>query len=146
MCPTFLLALAIAAPALKEAPRKGTDLTGEWVVESTVYSGRPRAQQREPQRYVFAADGTWTVYRGERKLSGNRAYRTDPAADPPAIVLKMDAAEQDGPELPGIYKVEGNTLTLCHGPSGSMKRPAEFASPEGSRISLVVLKRARPKE
>jgi uncharacterized protein (TIGR03067 family) len=143
---TFALALVVAAPALKDRPDQATDLAGEWVVESSVYNGRPRPTGKEPQRYVFAADGTWIVYRGERKLDGNRAYRTDAAADPPAITLKYDAAEQDGPEAQGIYKVSGDTLTLCYTRSDSARRPKAFASFPGSRVNLIILKRARPKD
>jgi uncharacterized protein (TIGR03067 family) len=95
---------------------------------------------------VFSADGTWTAYRGERKLNGNRAYRNDPTTDPPTITLKFDAAEQDGPESVGIYRVVGDTLTLCYSRTGSARRPTAFESPEGSGINLIILKRARPKD
>ena len=146
MIPTLVLSLTLAAPALKDPPKKATDLTGEWVVESSVYGGRPRPVGKEPQRYVFAADGTWTIYRGERKLYGNRAYRTDPDADPPAITLKYEADLQDGSEALGIFKVDGDVLTLCYSRSGIQSRPAAFASPAGSRLNLLILKRARPKD
>ena len=63
---------------------------------------------------MFAADGTWTVYRGERKLYGNRAYRTDAAADPPAITLKYDADRQDGSGGPRHLQGGGDALTLCY--------------------------------
>src|SRR4051812_22169571 len=130
MTPAVLLSLAVvAAPALKDPPNKAADLTGDWVVESLVYGGRPRPAGKDPQRHVFARDGTWTVYRGERKLNGNRAYRIDAAADPPNITLKFDAAEQDGPESVDIYKVTGNTLTLCYARTGSTRRPTAFESP-----------------
>jgi len=146
MIPTLVLALTVAAPALKDRPNKATDLTGEWVVESSVANGRPRPTGKEPQRYVFAADGTWTIYRGERKLYGNRAYRTDPAADPPAITLKYEADLQDGSEAQGIYRVNGDTLTLCYTRSGNGRPPTAFESLPGSGFSLIILKRARPKD
>lgn len=143
---SLLLALSVAAPALKDRPNKASDLTGEWVVESQVYNGRPRPVGKDPQRHVFAPDGTWTVTRGERKLSGNRAYRIDASTDPPTITLKYDAAEQDGPESVGIYKVTGNTLTLCYARPGSIRRPTAFESAPGSGINLIILKRAKPKD
>jgi uncharacterized protein (TIGR03067 family) len=146
MFQTLALALAVAAPALKDRPDRATDLAGEWVVESSVYNGRPRPGGKEPQRYVFAADGTWTVYRGERKLNGNRAYRNDAAADPPAITLKYEAELQDGVEALGIYQVDGDTLTLCYGRPGLEARPTAFASPAESRLNLIILKRARPRD
>jgi uncharacterized protein (TIGR03067 family) len=146
MIRTLVLALTVAAPALKDRPNKAADLTGEWVVESSVANGRPRPGGKELQRYVFAADGTWTVYRGERKLNGDRAYRVDVAADPPAITLKYEPAEQDGREALGIYKVDGDTLTLCYTRTGSGRRPTAFESAPGSGVNLIILKRAKPRD
>jgi uncharacterized protein (TIGR03067 family) len=145
MVSTLILSLAIAAPALKDPPKNANDLTGEWVVESSTANGRPRPAGRESQRYFFASDGTWTVFRGERKLSGDRAYRVDVTTDPPNISLKYDAAEQDGPEALGIFKVVGDTLTLCYSRTGGARRPTTFESPEGSGVNLMILKRAKPK-
>jgi uncharacterized protein (TIGR03067 family) len=143
---TLLLALALGAPALKDAPKKGADLVGEWVVETSIYGGRPRALAKNPLSYVFDADGTWTFHREGREIGNTRAYRHDPEADPPTIVLKYEPTEQDGAEAFGIYKIDGDTLTLCYGRPGSTIRPTVFASPEGSGINLVVLRRARPKD
>jgi uncharacterized protein (TIGR03067 family) len=126
--------LALGAPALKEPLKKDNDIVGEWVVESSVWNGRPRPYQNRPMRMTFQADGTWVQYRG------------DPTSNPPAITLKYDAPEQFGPEALGIYRVEGDTLTLCYGRSSSETRPTEFASPEGAQLSLMVFKRVKPKD
>jgi uncharacterized protein (TIGR03067 family) len=144
---TTLLALTLAAPALKERPSKGDGLVGEWVIESSVTNGRPRKQPGgEPTRYRFEADGTWITLRGERKTGGERAYRIDREANPPAITLKYEPAEQDGREALGIYKVEGDRLTLCYYRPGHTPRPKAFESTEGSGLSLVILKRVKPKD
>jgi uncharacterized protein (TIGR03067 family) len=144
---TILLGFTLAAPALKERPAKGDNLVGEWVIESAVYNGRPRRQPAgEPTRYQFTADGSWNTIRGERKIPGDRAYRVDRDADPPAITLKYEPAEQDGREALGIYKVEGDRLTLCYYRPGHTARPTAFESTEGSGLNLVILKRVKPKQ
>ena len=40
----------------------------------------------------------------------------------------------------GIFKLEGNTLTLCVNDEGG-PRPSKFESTKGSKVSLVVLQR-----
>jgi uncharacterized protein (TIGR03067 family) len=142
----LIAALTLAAPALKEPPKRANDIVGEWVMESSVYNGRPRTNAAVAMRMVFKADGTWIYYRGERKINGDRAYRVDTTVNPPAITLKYEPAEQFGSEALGIYKVEGDRLTLCYGRGGIETRPTEFASPEGALLNLMVFKRVKPKD
>jgi hypothetical protein len=49
--------------------------------------------------------------------------------------------------LRGIYKLDGNTLTLCLAVGGEeANRPAKFESPAGSMVMLLTLKRPVKKE
>jgi hypothetical protein len=50
---------------------------------------------------------------------------------------------KEGRTLLGIYRLEGNFLTLCLAGPGT-RRPTAFASAPGSRLSLFVLKRRTP--
>jgi hypothetical protein len=42
----------------------------------------------------------------------------------------------------GIYKLDGDTLTICLEARGN-ERPTEFATKEGSVANLIVLKRVQ---
>jgi uncharacterized protein (TIGR03067 family) len=150
MTPTLLLgtALLLAAPALKESPKKA-DIVGEWEVES-VNSGnpakpRPKGKGPGPQRYVFTADGKWFLFRGERKVGEDRAFIANPKADPPAIDLRYDPVDQEGRTVLGIYKVEGDKLTLCLS-RGEGTRPAGFESTADVPATIYILKRVKPKD
>jgi uncharacterized protein (TIGR03067 family) len=61
--------------------------------------------------------------------------------DPKATPKKFDVAmEVGGGILRGIYKIDGDTLTLCY-PNIDRDRPAEFAAENGAY--LWVFKRSK---
>ena len=141
------VALTLGAPALKDPPtRDAPGLVGEWEVESTLVAGRPRAQAGQPLRYRFTADGKWYSYRRDRRDgAAERAYHTNPKADPPSIDLVINPADQEPSVNPGIYKVEGDTLTVCvRGRSSG--RPTAFESSPAVPTTLYIFKRVRPKD
>jgi uncharacterized protein (TIGR03067 family) len=138
------MALALGAPALKDAPRGERAVVGEWQMESMTVNGRPRAVGADPLRYAFTADGLWFTFRGGRRpATTDRAYFTNPRANPPTLDLKYDAAEQDGTIVLGIYKVVGDTLTICLR-RGTGDRPTAFESSADVRTTLYTFRRVKP--
>jgi uncharacterized protein (TIGR03067 family) len=73
----------------------------------------------------------------------HHAYRIDPTLPVKAIDLIAEGPTPGGKPAPvsrGIYKLEGDTLTICFAPSG-YKRPREFQADAGGAIQCVTLKR-----
>jgi uncharacterized protein (TIGR03067 family) len=150
---SFLLVLAVAvvAPGPK-GKVKDESVVGEWVAERTTFAGNRVPLPKEPVRYVFSVDGTWATYRGEKKHPGeHQVYDTDPSKAPPAIDLSFDEVDGDRepPNRPqvlrGIYKVDGDTLTLCLATNGG-DRPKALESTAEVPARLWVFKRAKKKE
>lgn len=144
---TLALALLVAAPALKDPPAKPPpSVVGEWELDSQTFAGRPRPPvggAAGPLRYAFGPDHTWVIYRGERRVGlADRAYFADPKADPPTIDLKYEPADQDGRVLRGVYKVEGDRLTLCLS-RGDVARPKAFESSADAPTILYVFRRVK---
>jgi uncharacterized protein (TIGR03067 family) len=146
-CGGFLV-VALAAPGPRDKPPEPS-VVGEWVAERTTFAGGDRPLPKEPVRYVFAADGTWATYRGDRKSPGqNRTYSVDPATSPAAIDLGFDEidADRDPPSqrqvVRGIYKVDGDRLTLCLALAGR-GRPTAFESAADKPTTLWVFKRLK---
>jgi uncharacterized protein (TIGR03067 family) len=142
---TMLLfaALALGAPALKDPPKRPTSIIGEWVVESIVSAGTAEPQPGERLKYVFTVDNKWIVYRGERKLGDDRlGFVTDIKKDPSTIDLINDISDQKSRKTLGIYKVEGDTLTLCIGRVNG-DRPKNFEPTSDAPAALYVFKRAK---
>ena len=136
------LALVLAAPAKKDPPGKDPpSLVGEWVADKVVLGGQDLAPQGvDAMRIEFAADGTVTMRRGGQKPEAG-AYKADPKKDPAQI--DIIPPEKNGPPAYGIYKVDGDTLTLAVIPGKDMERPKKRESPAGSMVMLMTFKRAK---
>lgn len=144
------LALVVAAPNLKEPPKKNPEIVGQWTVESMNLGGKQNARAPAEMIYEFTADGQWLINRGGVVVkSVPREVKYDPKANPPTIdVVYPEAAAGKGGtprNMLGIYKVEGDMLTICFGASGG-DRPTKFESEDGSRVMLMTLKRANKKD
>jgi uncharacterized protein (TIGR03067 family) len=125
------LSLTVGAPASKEAPKADpAKFAGEWVIEKYVNGGKVDDKRAGTEVKITADE----ITPGKEPPA---RYTLDPKADPPRIDLTAD-----NKTIPGIYKLEGDTLTICF-PKGKGERPAKFESPDGSRIILMILKRAK---
>ena len=119
-----------------EAPKDEQKILGTWAL----VSGEEGGQKAPPERLkdatvTFAEGGKLTVKMGERDQEFT--FKLDPAKKP----KEFSATNDQGRTLLGIYKLEGDTLTVCFDRSG--ERPAEFASKEGTTVVLDVLKREK---
>jgi RNA polymerase sigma factor (sigma-70 family) len=71
-------------------------------------------------------------------------YKLDPTAKPKAIDIVYNIPGGGEEITRGIYKLEGDKLTLCaKHRAGPDERPTEFESKEGSGMMLMVLKRVK---
>src|SRR4051812_29567599 len=127
--PIVALAAAIAA---KDARKKDPpDLVGEWAAETSVEDGK--LVNRPPGiTWSFTADGNSVLAVGGGAGSTESTYKADPARNPAEVDV---AAGPKGRPLRGIYKVDGDTLTLCL-VAGDRDRPTKFEAPAGSNAIL----------
>jgi hypothetical protein len=119
MTPTLLagvLLLTAGAPRLKDPPATHPPLVGRWACQGPV-----------GLEYEFARDGTWVIYQGGRVIDGTaRTYRLNRADGAGAV----DLWEGD-PGYPGVYRVEGDRLSLSFRHSGAGRPPAADARGDG---------------
>jgi uncharacterized protein (TIGR03067 family) len=141
--PALLLALVlgVAAPAPKDAPKAPaaeSPLLGEWVVESHVASGKLLRPIGKPERVKITKDRWIVVKDGESDAN----LTLDPTKDPPHIDVwvPVQGDEMDA-NARGIYKLEGDTLTVSYRLGG--ERATKFESQPKSGVYLMTLKRVK---
>jgi uncharacterized protein (TIGR03067 family) len=133
----FGLAVAVGAPALKEA-KPDPSPVGEWTVESSVFGGKDDGVMREaPIEKIVITPDRWTVVRNG-DLRGGSQIAINPKKDPPEI--DFDPGMGAG-GIKGIYRLDGDTLTVCYTLRGD--RPTKVESPAGSQIQMMTLKRIK---
>lgn len=133
--------LALVACSLTSASDKNQDdikkLTGMWELESLEANGEKAdvsQASQEPAEFV----GDKVLINGEEAFS----IKLDAATDPKIIDFTRLQGDDKGQVLEGIYKLDGDTLTVCAwSGEGTRSRPTEFATKPGSNIVLAVLKR-----
>ncbi len=129
----FLLILAGAQAGNQDALKKEVDLLrGTWSVNV------PFGGDELKGRFVIYGDESFEINLGGNHVNGAR--KIDPAKNPKEITLTPDGSDKS---LFGIYKLEGDTLTLCFGELGE-KRPTDFKAKKGSTQMLWVLKELFP--
>jgi uncharacterized protein (TIGR03067 family) len=133
------LSLMAAAPGLKDPPAKPPTVEGEWTVESSLLGGKSDGvMEMYPIDKIVIADGNWYVVRGGDKGTGSTVV-LDTKQNPPHLDLTYPGKGEVATK--GIYKLDGDTLTLCYVLNGD--RPTKIESPPNSSVRMMTLKRLK---
>ena len=128
-----------AAVQPKDAPA-AAQLEGDWVLEKYV-DGGVEQERRKGARFLIA-DGKIAITTPSGGKEPTVGYTVDAKANPPRIDLTSPDKKEAGP-IPGIYRLDGDTLKICFPKGRTKERPAKFESPADSRIVLMTLKRPK---
>jgi uncharacterized protein (TIGR03067 family) len=136
----FLLAADAPKDASKEELAK---LEGTWNTASLQYNGKDITEKYK-LKFVFKGDqasieGSDAVKKEYPKIK----FKLDPKATPASVDMTVAGGVQAEAVIEGIYELKDDQLKICAKVFGK-DRPAEFSSPEGSSIVLIVLKREKP--
>jgi len=133
--PLAVVLLIAADEPAKDAKKELDKLQGEWTMVSMETRGT-KAPDEVVKNFTLTIKGDqWTV------TGGNKAtFKIDPSKNPKAIHLTFKAGDTEVVSR-GIYKLDGDTLTLCR-TQGDRERPKEFKT-TAEAGGLVVWKRAK---
>lgn len=135
------LALAIVAQDAQQdlLAKDAAQHEGYWVVDSFHYDGQdaPADVVKSITRQVTGDHVTWK--RDGKPFSGS-TLTLDIKPTPKTITIVPEGGQARDKPVKGIYKFDGDKLTLCMAEPGA-DAPKEFKAAKGSRFTLITLHR-----
>jgi uncharacterized protein (TIGR03067 family) len=114
---------------------------GTWAVTSSIYDGQP-ASEEVVRSITRIANDNHVVWKRDGKSFAGTTVQLDPAAEPKAIDVIPDGGRNRGERVVGIYKLDGDRLTICMAAPGQ-PRPKKFQADKGSGCTLRTFSRVR---
>ena len=131
------LALSLTSPAAAAGPDA---LAGAWTATSAERDGAA-ADELIGHRLEFTGDDfRITDKNGQLLFAGT--YTVDDSTEPARIDFRHDRGQAAGATWEGIYRLDGDTLTIVDdAPDTAKSRPAGFTADAGSGHVLLVFAR-----
>ena len=147
----ILLSAAILF-ALLTTPAAGADrpgltarlqaLVGKWKIEKAELGGKDITEHLKDMKFEITDGGKYTAQLGEEKDEG--AFTIHFAKTPNQMEIKPTGGPAKGKTVKAIYKLDGDTLTICYDhDADAVKHPEKFESKEGTTLLLITYKREK---
>jgi uncharacterized protein (TIGR03067 family) len=141
-----ILILAAAGIVADDDPKKKDDaalIKGKWSAVSLSFGGKPAPEDFAKDFKFTLDDKTYTnIVNG--KVIEEGEYKIDDSKSPKTIDFDIKKGDDSGKKQLGIYKIEGEKLTIIVAQAGSDERPKSFKVEGESPFAEVVLEKVKP--
>jgi uncharacterized protein (TIGR03067 family) len=120
-----------------QPPVSNDPLEGIWELTSVEVEGETN---QGSEMLLTCQKGSYTLKIGDRQIEAGK-YKIDAQANPKTIDLEITDGDDRGKKQLGIWKKEGDQLTVCFAFPAAEVRPKEFTGAKGSKQILVRLKK-----
>jgi uncharacterized protein (TIGR03067 family) len=136
---TLFLALAASQPPADVLRAEVARHQGLWAVTSFVREGKETPPE-VARTIVREVTGDHVVWKRAGKSFAGTTVVLDPSKTPHAIDVIPDGGRDRDKHVLGIYKLEGDTLTIGMA-DPDRPRPAGFEAPAGNGLTLMTFQR-----
>jgi uncharacterized protein (TIGR03067 family) len=139
---TVLFLTAVLARAQGEPRGVAEKLIGTWNVVAGEKEGKKEPPERIKNTTVEFTRDRVIVTTKDASKSYRASYKLGLKHKPYAIVMKAEAGKDKGEAAQGIFRLEGDLLTICYSLPGA-PAPEQFRTTPGDRRLLFVLQKAK---
>ena len=133
--------LGAGQPKKAEVKDPALELQGGWKMVLLFANGEETPAGEATSGELLVVDDGYRSKLGA--TTETSTFKIDETRKPKTIDFTFSSGFLKGKSLKGIYKIEGDDLTICRGLSPETARPEEFAAPVDSGLLLVVWKRSK---
>ena len=116
-------------------------LVGKYKIEKVRLGGQDITEHLKEMKFEIKDGGKYTAQVGE--LVDDATFTVDPAKKPKEMDVKPTGGPQKGKLVKVIYKLDGDTLTMCYDHDKPENRQSKFESKEGTTVLLITYKREK---
>lgn len=139
-----VLLLASAGLIAADEPKKddAESLKGNWSAVS-MKQGKDDLPDNLVKSFKFGLDGTNYTNTIGTELAEEGGYTIDASKMPKTIDFDIKKGPDAGKKQLGLYKIEGDKLTIIASQAGSTERPKSLDA-DSDQVLLLVLERVKP--